>query len=157
MQKSAEGTPTNLTSPWHTVTEMVLRQLPRRGPNCLFSEEILHGGNHPDDLLELGSLIHAGGLVPGQYNENSLAGLPDAAQLAAGIRGKLFGRRPGVGGGLFDHRRLQLVQPGKMKVGPPIPYSPLEERTTPAPTSSLTRWLAAMTTSGFPDRTITVC
>src|SRR6188768_3252979 len=28
-QKSAEGTPTNLASPWHTVTELVLRQLPR--------------------------------------------------------------------------------------------------------------------------------
>ena len=40
----------------------------------------------------------------------------------------------------------------KMKVGPPMPYSPLEDRTTPAPTSSLTRWLAAMTTFGFPDR-----
>src|SRR3954447_26783 len=81
------------------------------------AKEVLYGGYHSDNFLELSSLVDAGSLIPGQYHEDSLAGLPNAAQVAPGVRGELFCRRPGVGGGFLHHRRLELVQPGKNEGG----------------------------------------
>ncbi len=72
VQKSAEGTPTNLAAPCHTVTEMVLRQLPPAVGGIAYSaQEVLHGRDYPDDLLELGSLIHSGRLVPRHVSRKS--------------------------------------------------------------------------------------
>ena len=60
MQKCAEGTPTNLAAPCHNFTEMVFSQLPRGGPNCLLSQEVLNRGDYPHNFQKLKSLVDSG-------------------------------------------------------------------------------------------------
>src|SRR3954468_389313 len=51
------------------------------GETAYSTQEVFYSGNHPDNFLELSSLVDSGGLIPGQYDENPLAGLPNAAQV----------------------------------------------------------------------------
>src|SRR6186997_3591493 len=90
---------------------------PAVGQTAYSPQKILHSGDYPDNFLELSALVDSRRLISGQDHENSLAGLPNAAQVAPRVRGKLFGGRPGVGSGFLDHRRFELVEPGKNESG----------------------------------------
>ena len=121
-------------------------------------QEVLHRRHDPNDLLQLAALVHPRRLVPRQNHEHTLVGLADGArprcvELVANCWAA--SRALAVASASMDG--LSWLSRVKMKVGPPTPYSPLEERITPPATSSLTFWLAAMTTSGVRERTMTVC
>src|SRR5713226_5893370 len=74
-------------------------------------EEVFHRRHDAHDLVHLTLLGNPRCLIARQDQEDTLAGLADAAQGCTRVFGELLGSFARVGGGRGDHGRLHVVEP----------------------------------------------